>query len=102
MKPWIHGNYYIYDPIYTYRLSDAKLEGFNLYHNVLKSIICTAKTVYFTKRFFDCSKNIQQTWVVIKEVSWLPHCSQSTYHKKGQVQHHMNKFIAEIGKRNCQ
>ena len=38
----------------------AKLEAFKLYRNFLKSIIRRAKTVYFTKRFVDCGKNIKR------------------------------------------
>ena len=54
---------------YKKRPNKAKLEAFKLYRNFLKSIIRRAKTVYFTKRFADCGKNIKKTWDMIKEVS---------------------------------
>ena len=93
---------------YKNRPSDAKLEAFKLYRNMLKSIIRRTKTVYYTKRFDDCGRNIKKTWDVIKEFSrpskkleGLPKSlmvDDQLITEKGQVRHHMNKFFAEIGK----
>ena len=80
-----------------------------MYPNFLKSIICRAKTVYFTKRFVGCAKNIKKTWDAIKEVSrpsMKPEgllksliVDDQLVTEKGQIRHHMNKFFAEIGKK---
>ena len=96
---------------YKKRQNKAKLEAFKLYRNFLKSIIRRAKTVYFTKRFVDCGKNIKKAWDVIKEVSrpsmkpeGLPKSlivDDQLVTEKGQIRHHMNKFFAEIGKKTA-
>ena len=75
----------------------------------MKSIICRSKTIYFTKRFVDCSKSIKKTWDVIEEVSGssmkpegLPKSLivvDQLVTEKGQIRHHMNKFFAEIGEK---
>ena len=82
-----------------------------MYRNFPKLIIRRAKTVYFTKRFVDCGKNIKKTWDVIKEVSrpsmkpeGLPKSlivDDQLVTEKGQIRHHMNKFFAEIGKKTA-